>query len=249
MKVLLLGGHGRLGPHVVRALEDRYALRITDVVPVDTPHESRQVDIADLDQLRDAAKGTDVIVNCSVQRRDRRLAFNVNTLGTCNAIRTAVELGHERFINTGPHFTVTGPQYTLYDFDMPESVPPHSGTNLYAITKYAGQELCRLYAEHYPIYVLALLYVNFRPPVPQRDGQGVGPFSVTYADGGRAVRAALEVRTGTLPSRNEVFFITDDLPHGRYSNAKARRLLGFEPQDSLERYWRRPLELDPQRAA
>ena len=48
----------------------------------------------------------------------------------------------------------------------------------------------------------------------------------------------MDVRT--LPSRNEVFFITGDLPHGKYSNAKARRLLGFEPRDTLEKYWRKP---------
>jgi nucleoside-diphosphate-sugar epimerase len=240
VKVLLLGGHGRLGPHVTKALEGHFDLRVTDVVPIETPHESMQIDVSDLDQVRRAAAGTDVIVNCAVQRGDRRAAFDVNTLGTYNAIRAAVELGHERFINTGPHFTLTGPQYYGYDFDIPESVPPHSGTNLYAMSKSAGQEICRLFTQHHPIHVLTLLYVSFRPPVPPRQGQGVNSFAVTYADGGRAVRCALEADTGALPSRNELFFITDDLPHGRYANAKARRLLGFEPRDSLEAYWRLP---------
>jgi len=63
---------------------------------------------------------------------------------------------------------------------------------------------------------------------------------VTFADGGRAVRCALEADLAAMPSRNEIFYILDDLPNGQYSNEKARRLLGFEPQDSLERYWRRP---------
>ena len=31
MKILLLGGNGALGPWVVKALEDRHALRVTDV--------------------------------------------------------------------------------------------------------------------------------------------------------------------------------------------------------------------------
>ena len=240
MKVLLLGGNGLLGPHVVNALEGYCDLRVTDVVPIDTPHESMQVDVSDLDQVRRATEGTDVIVNCSVQRTDRHIAFQVNTLGTYNAIRAAAELEHERFVNTGPHFTVTGPQYTLYDFGIDESVPPHSGTNLYALSKYAGQEICRLFSEHYPIHVLDLLYVSFRPPEPNRDGQGLNSFSVSYPDGGRAVRCALEADLAAMPTRNEIFFILDDLPHGQYSNAKARRLLGFEPQDRLERYWRRP---------
>jgi len=240
MKVLLLGGNGFLGPHVVGALEDHCDLRITDVVPIDTPHESAQVDVGDLEQVRRAAEGTDVIVNCSVQRQDRVGAFNVNTLGTYNAMRAAVELGHERFVNTGPHYTVVGPRYTRYDFDLPESVPLHSGTQLYALTKSAGQEICRLFTVHHPIQVLTLLYVKFAAPVPKREGEGLNAFAVTFADGGRAVRCALEADLAAMPSRNEIFYILDDLPNGQYSNEKARRLLGFEPQDSLERYWRRP---------
>lgn len=240
MKVLLLGGNGLLGPHVVKALEGHCDLRITDLAPVDTPHESMEVDVADLDQVRRAAEGTDAIVNCSVQRDNRRQAFDVNTLGTYHAILTATELGHQRFVNTGPHFTITGPRYYRYDFGLNESVPPHSGTNLYALTKYAGQEICRLFAAHHPIHVLTLLYVSFRPAVPEHPGAGLHSFSVTYADGGRAVRCALEADLEAMPSRNEIFFILDDLPHGQYSNEKARRLLGFRPLDSLETYWRRP---------
>ena len=101
-RILLLGGNGWLGPHVVRELERDCDLRVTDVVPVDGPHESMQVDAGDYRQVRAAAEGTDAIVNCSVSRRDRRGAFDVNTRGTWNGLRAAVEAGHRRFVNTGP---------------------------------------------------------------------------------------------------------------------------------------------------
>ncbi|MEW6752473.1 MAG: NAD(P)-dependent oxidoreductase [Candidatus Latescibacterota bacterium] len=241
MKILLLGGHGQLGPPLVAELEKDYELRITDVKPVASPHQTMQVDVADYDQVRRAAEGTDAIVNCAVLRHDRKLAFDVNTLGTCNAVRAAAELGHERFINTGPHFTVTGQAYTAYDFDIREEVPPHPGLNLYALSKGLGQEVCRVYSECYPLHVLCMLFISFRAPQPQRPGEGINSFAVTFADAARAIRCGLEVDLGRLPSRNEVFFITTDLPHGQYSNAKSRRLLGFQPQDTLERYWRRPL--------
>ena len=116
MKVLILGGHGYLGPHVVEALQDDYELRITDIKDIDSPHETRRVDVSDLDQVMAAAEGMDVIVNCSVLRQDRKLAFDVSTLGTYNAIHAAVEYGMERFINTGPHFTITGDTYYRQDF-------------------------------------------------------------------------------------------------------------------------------------
>jgi nucleoside-diphosphate-sugar epimerase len=60
---------------------------------------------------------------------------------------------------------------------------------------------------------------------------------VTFADAARCIKAALQVDLRSLPSRNEVFFVTSDLPHGRYSNAKARRLLGWEPLDLFTGYF------------
>lgn len=241
MKVLILGGDGKLGPWVVKALEGGdYDLRVTDVSPIDTPHESMVVDVADPDQVMRAAEGMDAIVNCSVLRSHRKIAFDVNTLGTYNAVRAATELGMSRFINTGPHFTVTGSVYHRFDYGISEEVPAHSGTGLYALTKATGQEICRIFSENHPIHILCLLFLNFRPPGPEpgAEGRDLTNFSVTFRDAGEAARLALEVDLETLPSRNEVFFITADLPHGKYSNAKARRLLGFDPQDKLEKYWR-----------
>lgn len=250
MKVCLLGGGGYLGPWVVKELErcSDYSLRITDVRPPSkSPHETMTVDVSDLDQVRRAADGCDVIVNCSVLRPHRRIAWDVNTVGTYNAIRVAVDMGHERAINTGPHFTITGEPYHAYDFGIVEEVPAHAGTSLYALSKSAGQEICRIFAEQYPIHVLCMLFLNFcatDPEDPRYAGRhrGLIPFSVTFPDAARAIRCALEADVASLPSRNEVFFVTADLPHGKYSNDKARRLLGWRPQDSLETFYRRSVQ-------
>ena len=72
MRVLLLGGNGYLGPHVVAELERDPELVLTDITPIQPPHAAMGVDIADPEQVRAAARGTDAIVNCSVQRRDGR---------------------------------------------------------------------------------------------------------------------------------------------------------------------------------
>ena len=109
MKVLLLGGNGFLGPHVVKSWKDLRPPRNGHCREIESPHETMRVDVSDLEQVREAARGTDVIVNCSVLRPDRKIAFDVNTAGTYNAVRVAAEMGHTRFINTGPHFTQVGP--------------------------------------------------------------------------------------------------------------------------------------------
>ena len=250
MKVCLLGGSGQLGPWVVKELErcSDYSLRITDVKPPDrSPHETMTVDVSDLYQVRRAAEGCDVIVNCAVLRPHRQVAWDVNTMGTYNAMRVAVDMGHERLINTGPHFTITGEPYDTYDFGIVEEVPAHAGTNLYALSKSAGQEICQIFTEQYPIQVLCMLFLNFRSTNPEDPGfggrrHGLNPFSVTFPDAARAIRCSLEADVGKLPSRNEVFFVTADLPHGKYSNDKAQRLLGWRPQDSLEIFYRRSLQ-------
>jgi len=91
------------------------------------------------------------VVNLSVMRLDRKLAFDVNTKGVYNAILAAVAAKHDHFINTGPHFTVVGTLYDDYDFGISEDVPPHPGINLYSITKALGQEICKIVSENEPI--------------------------------------------------------------------------------------------------
>ena len=48
MKVLLLGGNGYLGPHVVKALDREHELLVTDIKPPaeKSRHEFRHVDVA-----------------------------------------------------------------------------------------------------------------------------------------------------------------------------------------------------------
>ena len=42
------------------------------------------------------------------------------------------------------------------------SIPPQSGTLLYAPTKSLGHEVCRVFTEHHDIHVLNFLFYNFR---------------------------------------------------------------------------------------
>ena len=136
VSVLLLGANGMLGPPVVNELGDHYSLSVTDINPYGwrqggdeivagtgeredielvkplsdfaKPCEDSLVDVADAAAVAAATAGVDATVNCAVLRPHPKLAFDVNTTGTYNAIKSAVENGHSRFINTGPHFTVTG---------------------------------------------------------------------------------------------------------------------------------------------
>ena len=241
MNVLLLGGNGALGPHVVKALEGEHKLRITDTNELeDTPHEYFKVDASNLDQVMAAAEGMDAIANLSVQRRDRRLAFDVNARACYNAMSAAVEHGIRRVINTGPYDSVFGSSYGQFDYLLVPDVPPHPGTPLYALTKSLGQQICRVFTENHDVYVINMVYWGFADPEDGTpDGQGLGPFYVAWSDAAEAFRHALRADLDQLPSRCETFSISADLPHGNFSYEKATRVLGWRPADRLERRWRK----------
>jgi nucleoside-diphosphate-sugar epimerase len=192
-----------LGPHVVRALEGHHELRLTDVVDIDSAHDHLVVVVGSLEEVTEAAAGVDAIVNCSVSRRDRRLAFDVNARGCYNAMSAAVEHGVRRVVNTGPRFSLLGPSYLDHDFGLGPDVPPQSGTGLYPISKSLGQEICRVFAENHDVYVVYLIVSRFldpgQVPVTSEDNS----FSVTWGDAAEAVRCAVEVEPGrpTLPQR------------------------------------------------
>ncbi|MFZ5830637.1 MAG: NAD-dependent epimerase/dehydratase family protein [Planctomycetota bacterium] len=246
MNVLLIGATGQLGPHVARALAKEHHLRITDINPAPDAlraelkdHEFFELDVTDFKAVRRAAEGTEAIINLSVVRRDRTLAFSVNTLGCYHVMQAAAELGIRRVINTGPHFTVAGPTYEELDFAIGPDVPPHPGTGLYPISKSLGHEICRLYAEAHDIYVQMYLFYNFVDQSEIEFGRGRVPFVVTWDDAAEVFRRGLAIDLGHLPSRCEVFFILADVPQQKFLNDKAKRILNFHPKHDLTALWRR----------
>lgn len=250
MKILILGASGMLGPWVIDAFGDRHELLLTDIVEpkVRSAHKFRLVDVSVMDQVVDAAAGVDCIMNLSVLRWDRKLAFDVSTRGNYNLAVAAVKHGIRRIINTGPHYQLAGMTYEDWDFGLHPDMPPQPGTRLYALTKALGQEVLRVYAERYDLYVQTLLFCNFYDPTTLAKPEGgfgnaggdLWPFAVAWQDAGEAVRLAVEIDLARLPSRFETFDILTDLPHGKYMNSKARRILGWQPRHFLETLWTRP---------
>jgi nucleoside-diphosphate-sugar epimerase len=237
MKVAIYGANGAMGPHVVRALEGEHELRLSDVNDLEgSPHEYRKIDVADLDAVVDAAEGMDAIINLSVLRDHRKIAFDVSMRGCYNVMTAAVTHGVRRVVNTGPHFTLAGATYERFDYDIGPDIPAQPGTNLYALTKSLGHEICRVFTRNHDVYVMGLFFYNFRPEESQL-GQDLTPYSVTWEDTGRAFASALAVDLETLPSRWESFFVFADLPHHKFSNEKVKRLLGWRPTQDLREFW------------
>jgi len=241
MRVLILGANGYLGPHVVKALEPHHELRVTDIKPPAEKgrHEYRNVDVASLEQVRHAAQGMDAIINLSVLRSDRKLAFDVNTRGCYNMMLAAVEHRIRRVINTGPHLVVSGAAYERFDFGITPDAPPQPGAHLYGLTKSLGQEICRVFTEHHYVSVQEYLFYSFRDVANLTRGTDATPFSISWGDAGEVFRLGLEIDLARLPSRCEIFFVFADMPHGQFVNDKAKQILGFRPGNDLAVLWRK----------
>jgi nucleoside-diphosphate-sugar epimerase len=259
-KVAVFGAGGPVGAAAARALKDHYTLRLTDVRPLaeiaaegkpqspgaplpevlPPPHETLPVDVADFDQVLEASRGMDALVNVTVVRPHPAPAFHVNLIGAYNVARAAVELGIRRIIHTGPyHIYLDHNADYWWDFDVPDEVPLHPGGDLYALTKFLGGEVTRVFAERHGLEVVTFLYCNFMPGDggERPDGCGCGPFVTAWEDCGEAFLYGL--RAPVLPRPYEPFFICADTPYGKYPPRKARRLLGWEPKHRFERLWTR----------
>jgi nucleoside-diphosphate-sugar epimerase len=258
-KVVIYGAGGPLAAATAEALARDHVLRLTDVRPLDEivaenkpqspgaplprvlgpPHETRVVDVTDPDQVREAARGMDAIINCTVVRPHPVQAFRVNVLGAYNMMQAAVANRIRRVVHTGPQqVTLRHPAGYWGNADLSPDVPSRPGNNLYILTKYLGQEICRIFAEEHDLEVPALLFSSFVNPSNPPPALGAYPFSVSWEDSAEAMRQAL--RAPSFPHPFEPFFILADLPHGRYSNEKAKQLLHWQPRDQLEQHYRKP---------
>ena len=261
-RVVVFGAGGPLASAAAPLLAGSYTLRLADLRPLsdivadprrlsngepiptllDAPHELREVDVTDAAQVLAACEGMDAIVNCAVVRPHLVEAFRVNCLGAYNVMQAAVAHRIRRVVHSGPQqVTLDRPGGYWWDFAVPDEAPARPGSLIYSSSKYLGQEVCRIFAEEYGLEVPTLFFSRFVTPSRARPTpDGVFPMTVSWEDAAHAVLRALEVPS--LPEPFEIFHILADLPHGKYANTKAKRVLGWQPRDSLEHLWgRRPM--------
>ena len=117
MTVLVIGANGYLGSHVTRRLvNDGVDVRVmvrdgANTIGIDDLKVTRFVgDIWNVDMLREAMAGCDVVYYCVVDTRgwlkDPAPLFHTNVDGTRNVLEVAKDAGLRRFIFTSSYVTV-----------------------------------------------------------------------------------------------------------------------------------------------
>lgn len=143
MRLLVTGGAGYFGSVLAsRAGAAGHAVRIFDLNAPQDPRTDHVIgDVRDLDALREACDGVDVVLHNVAQvplARDRELFWSVNAVGTANVLLAARETGVAKVVHTSSSAIYGIPEHNPVD----ESTPPRP-LEAYGRAKLEAELLCR----------------------------------------------------------------------------------------------------------
>lgn len=177
MKVLVTGGAGFIGSHLVDALVDAgHSVRVLDDLSTgyaeNVSDEAQLIegDITDHGLVAEATDGVEMVFHHAAHRAVLRSVTDplatdlVNTHGTLTVLKAAVDAGARRVISASSSSIYGGARQV----PTPETAPnlPRSP---YAVTKLAGEHYCRVFSELYGLDTVALRYFNVFGPRQRPD--------------------------------------------------------------------------------
>ncbi len=250
-KVLITGAGGRIGTLLRNALGEKYTLSGTDRVAV-RGFDSLTANLTDLDAILPAFKGKDTVIHLAAEPRHTPdigwdLLMPDNVVATANVFEAARLGGASRVIFFSsmhvdglyerdlPYSAIANGKYDGLD---PDKVPlvthemPDRPDGPYAVSKIFGEALGRYYAEEYGMTAICIrLGTVGRDDRPGSDARSfVSWFS--HRDLAMMVERCIEVEGIGY----DIFFGASANTWKIYDTPRARRVLGFQPQDNAERF-------------
>lgn len=177
MKVLVTGGAGFLGSHLVSSLVNRSH----DVVVLDNMHRGRlshieqvlwsnrviflPTDIRDYNAVSAAMEGVEIVYHLAAQSnvigatQDPGYCFSTNVWGTFNVLKASAEAEVRRVVFASSR-EVYGEAYELPVSEM----APLAAKNPYGASKVAGEAYCRMWQEGAGLDCMILRFANIYGP-------------------------------------------------------------------------------------
>ncbi len=178
-KILVIGGAGFIGSHVVSEL---LKTDVNQVVVYDNLTRGKRSnieqsledsrcslyanggDIRDIDLLNDAMRGMDGVIHLAAMwllhcKDFPRTAFHVNIEGTFNVLEACVQNNIKRLVYSSSA-SVYG---DAAEVPMTEK-HPFNNRNFYGATKIAGEAMCRAFYDRYGLDYVGLRYMNVYGP-------------------------------------------------------------------------------------
>ena len=129
------------------------------------------IDITDYKALKKAFTGADYIFHLAAEARigpaieNPLNALNINTMGTCNVLQCAREVGAKKVL-----YSSTSSGYGLNESPNIETQPDDC-LNPYSVSKIAGEKLCKMYTDLYGLNTIIFRYFNVFGERAPRKGQ------------------------------------------------------------------------------
>lgn len=173
-KIIVTGGAGLIGLETCRQLvQQGHEVRLFDLgeqilrVKEHIPKDVRIFygSVLDSDSIRTAMRDCDIVIHLAAllgvkrSERERLRCIEINIDGTKKVLDSAVQFGVKKFV-----FASSSEVYGEPLGNPVKETDILQGRTVYAITKLAGEELCKAYSHIYPLKYTILRYFNCYGP-------------------------------------------------------------------------------------
>ena len=255
LKVLVTGLNGVVGNALRPALEERYDISALSRSGVDGLPDDRvfKANIADIDSLRPAFEGVDVVLNLAADGGlsseagmnagwDSMLQNNI--IGAYNVLEVAKQAGVSRVILASSGATSNGyeleePYKSLVStedvplpssWDMVGEVSEPKPVSLYGVTKLFGEDIGRYYALTSDLSVINLRISSCGPV----DEAGPGRAQASWSSYRDLQQLTIKCIEAPADLKFDIFWATSDNRKLFRDNAHAKDVLGYAPQDGVK---------------
>lgn len=198
MKYVVTGGNGFIGSHIVdKLIDEGHEVSVIDDLSAEAHEqfyfnskaENHRLDIStcNLQILENIIDGASAVFHLAAESRIQPCienptgAVRTNIQGTCNVLQAARSVGTKRII-----FSSSSSVYGLKSSIPSKESDIVDCLNVYSVSKYTGEQLCKIYSELYGMETVCLRYFNVYGPRQPLKGQYapvVGLFLRQYANG------------------------------------------------------------------
>jgi nucleoside-diphosphate-sugar epimerase len=238
MDVLVVGGAGSVGTAVLPHLARGNRIRVFDLAqPIDVDGvEWVPGDLFDASAVEAAAEGMDALIYMAMGPREpwgeitmAQAHLRIATAGLYTCLRAVAAFGVRRAIYTSSmsvYRAVAAPNAPTGP--LPREETPPDAVDFYGLAKQFGEQIGRAAVVEYGLDVVALRLCF---PIRDEEWPPQDPKTATIATSGRDVASALDAALSYQHQGFDAFAISGDAAGHIVSIDKARRLLGWQPQD------------------
>ena len=227
MKLLVIGGSGRVGTGVLPFLAEDHDITVYDVRPPQVDRVKHVTgSVLDVPALENAIRGTDGLVYMAMNSEfdDVDDAYDINVRGVHKTFQAAVNVGLKHVVHSS-----TASIMDATSDHFADDHPIHA-RHIYGLTKGMGEMVCEFFARMHGLSVIALrLFAPSAEDVWREQCKPDKPnMYTTHRDTARAYDVALGM---TDHEGFDATLISGDHEWKAVDCSRAKELLGWEPLD------------------